>query len=458
MTKRFADVDMNEILLSKYAKSTMKTNSYVENLLKNFCDIKEFNYENELSLSVWNDVLSHFYASVRKEDGESFNTASLKSIRYSVARVLKDKLSTDIITDVAFTKSNEIFTALLKKMKNDGKGSTHHHDVIEEEDLKKLKEMPTNTPTLLQWKTWTTIMLHFLNRGNENIKDMKKSDLHIEIEGDKKVIRLRDFKTKNHQGMSSQASTEAVIYSNGTDNCPVSLIEMYLSKLNPINENLWQKPKQRFSKSEWYCNQSVGINKMSTFMKEIAKYLGMSKVYTNHCLRATGITSLARGFQDTDIASFSGHKSLNALAIYKRTPNKTKEFMSQNLHQCIYGENVAIGTNLPFPQPVDNTHNSTFCTSLPNLELPSNDSHRNCCISIGATNSHTDCNFEEPFDLSSFDLMESNYNAEKTDNPVGNVSLTLPQNKSNVEKKMKLINTMFANNHINSVVINFNNA
>ena len=90
-----------------------------------------------------------------------------------------------------------------------------------------------------------------------------------------------------------------------SDKCPVKSFEKYTAKLHPTCEWLWQKPKGKVPQTEsepWYCNSPVGINQLANKMKNISTAAGCSKVYTNHCLRATCVTTLDQaGFQSRDI-------------------------------------------------------------------------------------------------------------------------------------------------------------
>jgi hypothetical protein len=387
MSKRFAEsVDLEDILRCKYMKSTLKNNKYAEKLLRDYCLLKGYNYDIEMNSEKWDQILCLFYASLKKFDGTTFNSSSLKSIRYSISRLLHQKLNNDILKDASFVKSNEVFSALMKKLKNEGKGSSKHFNVVEKEDLQKIQELNASSPVELQWKVWVSIMLHFLNRGMENMHNLMKNDLIINEDANgKKCLRLRDFLTKNHQGTNNKPSTEAVMYSTLDDNCPVALIEHYMTKLNPKNEYFWQKPKLNVNceASVWYHNQKIGVNKISKFMTDISLHLKMSRKYTNHCLRATGITTLGKNFQDTEISSFSGHKSLNALSIYKRTSNEIKESMSGMLHNSIFEGSSKSLTSLPDIQikkvipsqstssPKDNVDGEVFTSIDINETIPS---------------------------------------------------------------------------------------
>jgi hypothetical protein len=182
-------------------------------------------------------------------------------------------------------------------------------------------------------------MLQFLNRGRENIQQLKKEDIMIfKNSSGKKFLQMRDFGTKNHQGLDMTKSTEAIIVETNDSQCPVSQFELYLSKLHPHNSFLWQHSRNHFNEADscWYSCRKIGANTMAAFMSKISEYLHLSQKYTNHCLRATGITVLGRKhFQDSEIASFSGHKSHESLAIYKRTAESVKSNMSAAIHESI---------------------------------------------------------------------------------------------------------------------------
>ena len=70
---------------------------------------------------------------------------------------------------------------------------------------------------------------------------------------------------------------------------------MYISKLNPKYEALFQQPWRDWNESAithdiWYENRPLGVNTLGNMMKEISSKAKLSKVYTNHCVRATAVT------------------------------------------------------------------------------------------------------------------------------------------------------------------------
>jgi hypothetical protein len=172
---------------------------------------------------------------------------------------------------------------------------------------------------------------------------------------------MTDKLTKNHRGATKEKSTEARIVATKGGKCPLQCVEIYLSKLHPENKFLWQRPKRSVTTSAscWYDNMKVGVNKINKFMKILSEKCILSKTYTNHAPRATCITILGDKFADTDVASHSGHKSLSAMSIYKRTSDTKKTSMSQALSSTLH----ATDNNA--------THHS------------SSNNHEDCCISFG---------------------------------------------------------------------------
>ena len=63
--------------------------------------------------------------------------------------------------------------------------------------------------------------------------------------------------------------------------------------------------------SPWYVKKQVGHNTHEKFMEKLCEKAELSKHYTNHCIRVTGVTNLTRGnFTAKQVMSVSGHKSL----------------------------------------------------------------------------------------------------------------------------------------------------
>ena len=101
--------------------------------------------------------------------------------------------------------------------------------------------------------------------------------------------------------------------------CPVSAYELYLEQLNPELDALWQKPNTYYWKqgSPWYCAQPLGVHFLSGMMKKMSIHADLSRMYTNHCVRATTTRILAAAdVQRSDIKMITGHKRESSLDPY----------------------------------------------------------------------------------------------------------------------------------------------
>ncbi|MCW4264426.1 MAG: tyrosine-type recombinase/integrase [Candidatus Thiodiazotropha endolucinida] len=78
-----------------------------------------------------------------------------------------------------------------------------------------------------------------------------------------------------------------------------------------------------------YSTQPVGVNKLRTFMKEIAKKGGLNGNYTNHSGKRTCATQLYNaGIQEQEIMARTGHRSEVAVRKYKRTSEGIQKAVS----------------------------------------------------------------------------------------------------------------------------------
>ena len=74
-----------------------------------------------------------------------------------------------------------------------------------------------------------------------------------------------------------------------------------------------------------YDNAPMRQNSLGRLMANISEAAGLSKVYTNHCIRATCVTVLDENFDPTTIMGVSMHKSLSSVLSYRNRLKKTKK-------------------------------------------------------------------------------------------------------------------------------------
>ena len=122
---------------------------------------------------------------------------------------------------------------------------------------------------------------------------MKKSHFRFgkDASGKKYVAKVVDELTKNHRENDKEEG--GMMYETEGPFYPVASFEKYLQHLNPVNEFLFQRPKKTTPDSDvWYDNMVIGERYLADMMKKISKEADLSKIYSNHSIRATAVTIL----------------------------------------------------------------------------------------------------------------------------------------------------------------------
>ena len=207
-----------------------------------------------------------------------------------------------------------------------------HKPPIDQEDLAKLKTSEVfslTKPLSLLRNAWFHISLFWCRRGFEGQRNLKKTSFAFQTDatGCQFVTMTHDKATKNHPGGISEVESfqkNGRMYKTSSPTDGYSALEFFLTKLNPECDALFQYPKRNWRPSDqaWYENRPLGVNKLSTTMKEISKDAGLSRIYTNHSVRATAITLWANaGLSDREIMALSGHRSEASLRSYHQQPS-----------------------------------------------------------------------------------------------------------------------------------------
>ena len=95
-----------------------------------------------------------------------------------------------------------------------------------------------------------------------------------------------------------------------------------------------------FDDNVWYEARPVGVKSLECLMKNISKAASLSKLYTNHSVRATAITWWSNaGIPNRHIKAISGHRNEQSLAHYNAHPSTSQirscsEVLSNSLVNC----------------------------------------------------------------------------------------------------------------------------
>ena len=295
---------------------------------------------------------------------------------------------------------------------------------------------PSKGPEALQRKVQFDLRLYFCRRGMENMDKLKKKDFEVRFNTESEewfVIKTKDELTKNHKEIEQIVS--GIMPENKTDNlCPVKSFRTYIEHLNPDNDYMWQYALDRIDPTRpniWYSKRHFGKNPLSTFMSDLSQKCNLSKNYTNHSIRVTGITVLTNAkFSNADIMSVSGHKSIQSLAVYQKTDNKKKMEMGKKLSESVVktSDKMIEGTMKRALPPAPSTMQMAVQSET----------------AITPTTSTAivpfEPNFEEDDGIPDFDLLsalaefERNNNANTPSTTVANTNVLKPDSKSTVRE------------------------
>ncbi|CAG2251361.1 KCTD1_15 [Mytilus edulis] len=324
------DEDIDDLMNDVLANNTKKSTKFALKLVYDYCVSKgiDANIEDRSPASL-NNLLKEFYVNIRQANGDYYSRSSFCVIRQSINRHLKQPPHNkpfDVITDTAFTTANNIFKAMCKKLRKEGKGQIKHKKSVDKGDIKKLYEHPHD-------------------------------------EGKEYVHKISSEMTKNHQGVDEEdfEPEGGRMYATGTPMCPVLSFKKYLDKLNPNQTAFWQRPRDSFDEEDeiWYENKPLGKNTLGSMMKNISESANLCKSYTNHCVRATCITVLSdSGFEARHIVTISGHRNEQSVQNYVRdTSTAQKRDMSASISSYTAANSTA---NLDQNNNNENINNSVF--------------------------------------------------------------------------------------------------
>lgn len=245
-------------------------------------------------------ILRKFYAEIKTDKKNDLAPISLVGIRAAIHRHITGapiSRSLNILQDSAFIPANMMFKSRCKSYQKEGKVKATHYPAIEPEDMKKIGKYFENyktDPIVLLHAVWFHLCYHFGRRAREGWTKMMKDTFQINCDaGGQRYVEMNKTEvTKNHQnpcGSKCNEYSDQRMYGDG-----VQIFELYISKLNPNLDRLFQRPKTRHSLVDdfWYDNIPIGKNVLSNMLQNISRQANLSKIYTCHSVRASTITHL----------------------------------------------------------------------------------------------------------------------------------------------------------------------
>ena len=178
--------------------------------------------------------------------------------------------------------------------------------------------------------------------------------------------------------MSDVPSNEklARMYETSDENDGYKAMKLYISKLNPKSNAFFQYPKKQWNYDDevWYDARPIGFNKVDNMLERISEAAKLSKMYTNHSVRATAITLWSNaGIQNRHIMAISGHRSEQSLAHYNTQPSTSQlqhcsEVLSRSLTaESAHSSGTAINTRTQIQEKIEMTAATTSRSYLGSL-------------------------------------------------------------------------------------------
>ena len=221
--KRFtakSEQEKADILEGRNAKNTKRATKSNMKTFLDFLREKGLPDLEDMDVKQLANVLEDFYANLRRLDGEDYKLQSIKCIRAGINRWTKANRNIDIISDVRFSRANEMFKGVSKIARQTGKGSTKSYPVIAQEDLERIATyflhdiMNEPDPKKLQRCVLFYIIYFFCRRGRENLYDMKTDTFAIGTDPDGRqfIYQAVDEMDKNHRYDNIEPANEGRIY------------------------------------------------------------------------------------------------------------------------------------------------------------------------------------------------------------------------------------------------------
>ena len=165
VSKRFSLVNEDErsrILVNSDAINTRKSMERGYKLLDLFTREKQLKSPKNMTNDELDTCLSDFFFSVKTADGKLFKKTTLTSTRWAIGRYLE----VDLKDVKLYPQSNKVYTAIVKELKREGKGSVDHHPPVQKADLEKCYAYFTarenlDNPKILQQKVFFDLLLRY---------------------------------------------------------------------------------------------------------------------------------------------------------------------------------------------------------------------------------------------------------------------------------------------------------
>ena len=209
--------------------------------------------------------------------------------------------------DVKFVNFYYILDNVIKQKYAQGLGKVQSADVITKEaenHLWKMGILGEEHPKQLCETVLFLLGINLMLRGGDEHKQLHCPGFDPQIKvmrdiyGQEFLQYDEDPKSKTKQGgiNSNPAKPKCVlIFPDNNPACCVVCLYCKYTSLLPIggkNSELYLYPMTKPTLLQWYTDHCIGVNTLRETVKRLANEAGLQGRFTNHSLRATGVTKL----------------------------------------------------------------------------------------------------------------------------------------------------------------------
>ena len=295
-------------------------------------------------LNYW---LSRFVVEARNTQGKLYTGVSLYGLCAGIQRYIRDKRIPcneevlDIYKDPNFSLFRRAFDCVLKDLHKEGIGTIKRQAAIISTDLEECMWndglLGDSNPHLLLDTMVYCLGLNLALRSGREHRSLCPAMIQLHESKDARPYLLYSERgSKNNAGgfQERKVTNKTVkIFGNKEDpkRCVVELYKKYMS-FRPVDappDAFCLQPVAKPSPDQWYLSRPVGHNTLNETVKRLCDKAGEKGHYTNHSLRRTCATCLFQhGVDEQTIMSVTGHRSTDAVRVYKKISHEQQEEVS----------------------------------------------------------------------------------------------------------------------------------
>ena len=283
-----------------------------------------------------NQWLACFVMKVRNKEGDLYKGGTLFREKRMGSNMSKGE-PLDIYRDANFNYFRSAFDSILKNLHEKGIGiEKKRAQIITRDIAEKLWSngcLGGSSPQQLLDTLVFGFRLNFVLHSSREHRSLHPDMLQLVEPNDLVAyIIYTESGSKNRSGglKDRKVTNKSVkLFANDSDptRCFVSLYKKYMS-LRPTYapaDAFYLKPIMTLKEDNWYYSKAVGHNPLCETVKRLCSQVGAISHFINHSLRCTCTTRLFQsGIDEQTIMSVTGHRSLDAVCVYKEASHEQK--------------------------------------------------------------------------------------------------------------------------------------